>query len=450
MSQSFDLIVIGTGSAGSTVAHRCRQAGWSVAIVDSRPFGGTCALRGCDPKKVLVGAAHAADWVRRLQTEGIFTSDIHLDWPALMRFKRTFTDPVPANRLQSFRKAGIEPFQGRARFVDETAVQVGGETLQGRHVVIAAGARPATLGIPGEEHLATSTDFLALEHLPPRIIFVGGGYISFEFAHVAARAGAAVRILQRGEQPLKGFEPDLVARLVASSRNQGMEIHLHSEVQAIEKRGDEYVVLVRQEGTERTFQADLVVHGAGRVAEIDDLNLEAAGVAWERRGVTVNEYLQSVSNPAVYAAGDAAASGPPLTPVAGMEGGIVARNLLEGNRHTPRYQGIPSVVFTIPPLAGVGLTEPAARAQGHRFQVKQEDTSSWYSSRRVKLKETGFKVLLEEGSERILGAHLLGPEADEAINLFALAMRQELPASALREQIYAYPTAASDISYMVS
>ncbi len=175
---------------------------------------------------------------------------------------------------------------------------------------------------------------------------------------------------------------------------------------------------------EDTVEADLVVHAAGRVPEIDDLDLEVADVAREQAGVSVNDYLQSVTNPAVYAAGDAAASGGfPLTPVAGMQAGIVARNLLEGNRHIPNYSGIPSVVFTTPPLAHVGLLEQAARAQNLHFATHYGDTSSWYSSQRVALPHSGYKVLVEEGTDRILGAHLLGHHAEEVINLFALAIR---------------------------
>jgi glutathione reductase (NADPH) len=186
------------------------------------------------------------------------------------------------------------------------------------------------------------------------------------------------------------------------------------------------------------------------VPEIDDLDLEAAGVAREKEGVSVNEYLQSVTNPAVYAAGDAVASGGfPLTPVAGMQGGIVASNLQEGNRHTPNYAGIPSVIFTTPSLVRVGHLEEAARAQGLRFTTHYEDTSSWYTSQRVALPHTGFKILVEEGSERILGAHLLGLNAEEVINLFALAIRKGLRASDLKQMVYTYPTSASDVGYML-
>ncbi len=450
MTTTVDVIVLGTGTAAQTVAYTCREAGWSVAVVDYHPFGGTCQLRGCDPKKVLVGVSELVDWSRRMQGNGISAPGLSLAWPDLIRFKRTFTDPVPESQEQSFEQAGITTRHGRAHFVDRTSVQVGEETLVGRHVVIATGARHAPLGIPGEEHLTTSTQFLELDELPRHIVFVGGGYIAFEFAHIAARAGAQVQVLHRGSRPLEKFDPDLVAMLVQASRELGIEVHVNKAVVAIERQGDHSLVHARTGAQEQTVEADLVVHAAGRVPEIDDLELEVAGVAREKGGVSVNNYLQSVSNPAVYAVGDAVASGGfPLTPVAGMQGGIVASNLLEGNRQTPNYTGIPSVVFTTPPLARVGLLEETARAQGLRFTTHHQDTSSWYSSRRVALPHTGYKVLVEEGTDRILGAHLLGLHAEEVINLFALAIRAGLRASDLKTMVYAYPTSASDISYMV-
>jgi glutathione reductase (NADPH) len=324
MTKNFDLIVIGTGAAGASAAFGCRSAGWNVAIVDSRPFGGTCALRGCDPKKVLVGATEVTERSRQMAGKGV-SDGVKIDWPALMRFKRTFTQPVPADREQQFSEAGIAVFHGRARFIDKTTIQVGDDTLIGRFVLIAAGASPAQLHIPGEEHLTTSDKFLELDVLPPRILFVGGGYISFEFAHVSARSGAQAQILHRGARPLEKFDPDMVARLVKATEELGVAVRLNTAVQRIEKSSGHFTTHASVNEASQTFEADLVVHGAGRVPEIDDLNLETAGVEREKGGVTVNEYLQSVSNPAVYAAGDAAASrGPPLTPVARMEGEVVA------------------------------------------------------------------------------------------------------------------------------
>ncbi len=450
MNTNVDLIVIGTGSAAGSVAYPCRSAGWSVTVIDSRPFGGTCQLRGCDPKKVLVGGAELVDWNRRMQGNGVPGADLTIEWPDLMRFKHTFTEPVPEQNERSFAEAGIGMRHERAHFVDETTLRVGDDTLTGNHIVIAGGARRATLNIPGEEHLTTSTQFLELERLPRRIVFVGGGYIAFEFAHIAARAGAQVEIVHRGERPLERFDPDLVARLVEATRELGVEVHLETHVQAVEKRENSVLVHVSSAGKTRTIDTDIAVHSAGRVPELDDLDLEAGGVARDKDGVAVNEYLQSVSNPGIYAAGDAVASGGfPLTPVAGMQGAIVASNLLKGNHRTPDYRGIPSVVFTVPPLASVGLQEAAAHEQGLRFRTSYQDTASWYSSRRVGLRHSGFKVLVEEATDYVLGAHLLGAHAEEVINLFALAIRSGLRSADLRHMVYAYPTSSSDVTYMV-
>src|SRR5260370_1833793 len=226
MGERFDLIVSGTGAGGATAAYKCRKAGWEVAIIDSRPFGGTCALRGCDPKKVLVGAADLIDWIRRMEAKGVSATEAKIDWPSLMRFKKTFTDPVPENREKEYAKAGIAAFHGRTRFLDQTSLQVDHDTLSGRFILIAAGAKPATVGISGEPHLTTSDQFLELEQVPQRIISVGGGYISFEFAHVAARAGAQVQILHRLVRPLEGFEADLVEQVVEAMGELGSDDRL--------------------------------------------------------------------------------------------------------------------------------------------------------------------------------------------------------------------------------
>lgn len=419
-------------------------------MIDKRPFGGTCALRGCDPKKVLVGAAAAIDTARALSDNGVRPDGVAIDWAALMRFTRSFTDPVPAARKAALARSGIETFDGVARFVSPSRIAVDDMTLEAtRAIVVATGARPAPLSMAGADHVITSDDFLELASLPPSIAFIGGGYISFEFAHVAARAGARVTILHRGARPLEAFDPDLVDRLVARTRELGIDVRLQTDVQRIEMTGNLRRVHARRNGTLSIVDAELVVHGAGRVPDIDDLNLDAAGVLYSRAGVTVTPYLQSTSNPMVYAAGDCAESGPPLTPVAGYEGRVVAANLLEGKHTAAEHAAVPSVVFTIPPIARVGFGEEEARRHGRRFRTRHEVTSGWYSSRRVGERYSAFKVLVEESTDRIIGAHLLGPHADETINLFALAMRAGMTAAQFKDMFWAYPTHGSDIAYMV-
>jgi len=449
MARQYDLVVIGTGTAASVAAHRCRGAGWRVALADHLPFGGTCVLRGCDPKKVLVGVAETLDQDRRMRGKGIGGGAAAIDWRALMAFKRRFTDPVPRQREDDFAKNGIDAFHGRACFRGPRQIEVDGKLLEGRFILIAAGAVPMRLGIPGEEHMATSTEFLKLDTLPRRIVLVGGGYIAAEFSHIAARAGAEVTVVEQMDRTLPQFDRDLVGWLMEKSAALGIDLRLRTRVEAVKKAGTGFRVSLASGGVTSSLEADLVVHAAGRVPDLEALDLDAGTVQYESHRLKLNEFLQSSSNPAVYAAGDAATSGPPLTPVASHDAKVVATNMIEGNRERPNYRGVPSVVFTIPPLARVGLLEEEARRQNLRFRVRHEKTSGWYTARRVAEDCAGFKVLVEEGTERILGAHLVGPHAEEVINLFGLAMRTGLTANQLKAAIFAYPTAASDIGYML-
>lgn len=440
-----DLLIIGTGSAGLQIAYACREAGWQVAVADSLPYGGTCANRGCDPKKVLVGAADIVDAARRMAPHGVHADHLRLDWPALMRFKHSFTDPVPPSREAALEKAGITRLHGQAKFIGPQELEINTARHTARHIVIAAGASPIRLDIPGEDFLLSSTDFLDLPALPPRLAFVGGGYIAFEFAHLAARAGSEVTILHRGPRPLEAFEASLVDQLLAHTRKQGIQVRLSAAVQSIERHGESFTV----QTADARIQADAVFHAAGRALDSTALNLPAANIDSTKRGIKVNEFLQSVSNPSIYAAGDAADSGAPLTPVAGYEGRVVLENLLHGNHTKANYRGFASTVFTIPPLASTGLTEAAAHAQNLQFEVKTGDSSSWYSSRRIAEECSGYKIMIEKGTGRILGAHLLGAGSEEMINIFALAIHAGLSASDVRETLFAYPTHGSNAQYML-
>ena len=449
MAKSYDLIAIGTGTAAAVTANTCRRAGWTVAVVDNLPYGGTCALRGCDPKKMLVAAAEAMDATARMQDKNVIVGAINIDWSALQQFKRSFTDPVPEKREQGFAEKGIDTYHGKARFTGPTQMAIDDVTIDARFIVIATGAEPARLPIDGVEHLTRSDQFLELEQLPQRIVFVGGGFIGFEFAHIAARAGADVTILNRGPSPLKNFDPDLVQVLVKRTQALGVTVATEHEVVAISEHNGTYTVLARTPNGEREFTADLVVHSGGRVPAIADLDLQTANVAFDGHVIALNEHLQSTSNPAIYAAGDAADTHSPLTPVAAMEGKAVAANMLEGNHATVDYAGIPTAVFSIPPLARVGLLEEEARQQNLAFSVKHQEVPHWYTARRVNEPCYAFKTLVEEDTDRVLGAHIVGPEAAEVINLFGLAIRSGLTAADLKYATFAYPTAASDLESML-
>lgn len=445
----FDLVVIGSGSTGSTAAHLCRKSGWEVAIIDDRPFGGTCALRGCDPKKILIGAAEAYDWAYRMKDHGIDPGDLKIDWPKLMAFKRSYTDSIPDERIKGYEKAGIKYFQGKCMLKDPETVQVGNQTIRTNNIVIAAGSHPRPLSFPGSEYLITSDDFLELEKLPKRMVFVGGGYISMEFAHLAVRAGAEVTVIHRRSQVLKQFEPWLVEQLTQTSEEAGITFHLDTEVVGIEKKKSSFIVKGKTQGKKVEIQTDLVVNGAGRVPNIDDMGLEELGVERNSHGIVVNNFLQSVSHANIYAGGDAADTGLPLTPIAGLDGQIIADNLLLGNDRIPDYRGTATVVYTIPPLASVGLTEEQANARELSFRINEGNSSNWYSTKRTNQKYSAYKILVDEKNDLILGAHLLGPDAQEMINLFVMAIRSEITTFQLKKMLFAYPTGASDLKYML-
>ena len=449
MNEPYDLIVIGSGTAAQVAIARVRARGWRVAVIDDRPFGGTCALRGCDPKKMLVSGEEAIDAARRMKSHGV-EGDLRIDWPTLMAFKRSFTDPVPDKQARHYSDIGVDAFHGLARFVAPDRIEVEGREVVGRHILIATGASPVPLNIAGEELVSTSDQFLELDTLPPRIVIIGGGYIAAEFSHLAARAGAEVTILQRGSRLLPQFDKDIVGSLMPSFEALGISVRTGLTADSVTKTdGGLTVRATTLDGQQVAVAADLVVHAAGRVPELASLDLAAGNVAVDHGKLKLTPGLQSVSNPRVYAAGDAAGVGPPLTPVSSHDAKVVAANMLDEADARPDYRGVPSVAFTVPPIAAVGLSESDARSKGLKFKVNAASVSGWFTARRLNEKIYAYKVLVAEDSGVILGAHLVGPSADEVINLFALAIRSRLTAQALGDTMFAYPTSASDVGYML-
>jgi glutathione reductase (NADPH) len=450
MTDTYDLIVIGAGMAGAAAANKCASEGWRVAIVDELPYGGTCALRGCDPKKILRRGAEIIDSARLMRGKGIDDTGLSINWSHLMKHKRGFTDPVPQNMEAGLSRNGVETLHGTATFETENRLVIDGRAHESRHFLIATGARPRPMDFPGDEHLIDSTDFLDLEDLPRRVLFVGGGFVSFEFAHIAARAGASPVVIDRGVRPLKGFDPDLVELLVARGTDIGIDMRRETTITSIQPTGSAYRVTIETSGTHAELETDLVVHGAGRVPQLSRLGLDAANVAHDTRGITVGGHLQSTTNPAVYAAGDSADTpGMRLTPVAVFEGKVAASNMLKGTTNTPDYGGVPTAVFTIPELARVGLLEDEARSTGINVDVRYTDTSGWYSNYRIGEPTAAAKILIDKSNDTIIGAHMLGPEYGELINFLGLAIKLGLTTRQLKSMTTTYPSIGSDLGSML-
>ncbi len=448
--EKLDLLVIGAGMAGIGAANKCASRGWHVAIVDALPYGGTCALRGCDPKKILRRGAEIIDSARAMRGKGIDDSGLKMNWADLMKHKRGFTDKVPASMERNLASNGVTLLHGVASFDAPSRVSIDGNQHEARNVLVATGARPRPLTFPGHEYVTDSTGFLELETLPPRVMFVGGGFISFEFAHLAIRAGSSVTVIDRGERPLKEFDPDLVELLVGHSTQLGIDLRRRTTVAKVTKVESGYRVTLDEAGTISEVDVDLLVHGAGRVPDVASLGLERGGVEFGSRGITVSEHLQSTTNSGVWAAGDAASTrGMPLTPVAVFEGKVAATNMLAGTTTVPDYTGVPTTVFAIPELTRVGMREEDANASGLTVDVRYTDTGGWYSNYRLGQSVAAAKILIDRSADRIVGAHLFGADYGELINTIALAVKLGLSTRQLKSAVASYPSVGSDLGSLL-
>jgi len=448
--EEFDIFIIGTGTAGKSVAEECVEEGLRVAIADNREYGGTCANRGCDPKKVLVGLTEILDRAKKMEGHGI-TKMPEFSWKDLMKFNKTFTSAVPAATEKDMEKMGMKMYHQSPKFLDENTLSVEGKTVKAKKIVIATGNKPLELPIPGKDFPITSDEFLELEELPESMIFIGAGYIVMEFAHIAARCGVAVTMIDSEPRSLNNFDEDMVKHLQKASEEIGIKFIFNAAVTEVEKLQTNYRVKAEQAGKEIELKAKLVINSAGRVPSIDGLDLEKGKVEYSKKGIIVNEHLQSPTNQNVYACGDVSASeGLPLTPLSSQEARIVAANILDKNRDKKvDYPPQPSVVFTLPNLASVGLNEKEAREQGYDFTLDQKLVPEWFNAKRINDDYYAYKTLVDKETGLVLGAHLVGPDAGEMINMFVMAMCGKLPCATLKGMIFSYPSWGSDLKAMV-
>ena len=433
----FQVVILGAGPAGLTAAFALAKGGVRVAIIDENAYGGTCLNRGCDPKKILRAGAELAHRAKNLARDGI-VEPAPINWERLIEKKRRMTRPEEVE--ENLARAGVTVIHGRASFLDENTVRVASLGLIADRFIIATGARERTLTITGAEHLATSHDVLDFDALPEHALFIGGGYVSFELAHILNACGVACTIIHNTEHPLPDFDETLVRTLIESSREDGIDIILGSDVTGIEPVGKGYHVHAQDGHEHHTYETDVAIHGAGREPNITHLNLAAAGIR-ASEGIDVDEYLRATET--IYAIGDCTTLTPKLTPTAQLQARCVVRTLL-GNATTYDETIIPTVLFTLPELASVGLTLAQARESKASVRVENHEMSTWYSSTRIGQSHAGARIIIDS-NDLIVGAHLFGEGAQETIHLFALAMREGITASALKDLTYAFPTHSSDI-----
>ncbi len=453
-TETYDVVILGGGNAGFGATGPTRAAGLTVAMIEPGDLGGTCPNRGCTPKKVLVAAAHALHEIERAEAHCIAVGTPRLDWTALIDREKAMIEGIPARLERSLNDRNVTLIRGTARFTGARNIAVDDRTIEAKHIVIATGSKPRKLPIDGAEHLITSDDVLNERVLPREIVFIGGGVIAMEFSHVYARAGAKVTILEVAPRVLSEFDQDAVAGIVKESRRIGIDLRMEVKIKRIAPLNGRLRVTFEEGGREQTLDADRVVNGAGRIADVDALDLTAGQVADERGRIKVDEHLRSVSNPSVYVCGDALWSSPQLSPVASYEGDIVGRNIVDelrngGPRHKPDYAPIPSCVYTVPALSSVGLTQAKAVEQGRRVTAHTHDLGSWISTRTYAETAAWSRVVVDEDGERILGAQIVGHAGEELIHIFALAMKHGITVTALRQTVYGFPTFTADIKSMV-
>lgn len=452
LMKDYDVVVVGSGTAGQTVAHHLNEKGLKVAVVEQSAHpGGTCALSGCQPKKYYYEVTETVARCRHLAGKGIVAPPV-FSWSQTRLEKDAFTTRVPERTVQGFEDAGIVYLRGTARFHDDETLTIESRPIRAGYFVLATGAHPMHLPFSGSDLLMTSDRFLDLPDLPSRIVFVGGGFISFEFAHFAARLGPGdieVHIIEVMDRPLGPFDGEMVELLVEASREEGIAVHTGVKIVSVEKHEKGFALTT---ASGHRFDADLMVHGAGRAANIEGLNLDAAGIGYTRRGIAVDAFMRT-SNQRVYAVGDCAAT-IQLARVADYEARVAAEAILAEIHHTAAtgisYEAVPAILFTYPQYGMIGKTEDALRKDGTEYYKSADDHLGWPTFRRTGLKHAAYKILAGRDG-RILGAHFLSDSSTGLVNTVKHAMLSRLTVDELYRQsiMSPYPSRESDLIYML-
>lgn len=440
--EKYDAIVIGSGPAGNSAAYGLKEQGKKVAIIESDLWGGTCPNRGCDPKKMLMSGVEAQKRIETMLGKG-FDQTPKIVWEDLMTFKKSYTDFVPQNTKEGLDAAEIDRYQGQASFLDANQIVVNDQELSANQFLIATGQRPAVLSIDGQDLLQSSTDFLDLNHLPKKMAFIGAGYIAFELAVITSAAGSEVHIIHHNDRPLKEFDQELVNDLVEHMKADGIQFHFNVNTKSVELMHPNY----RITGENFELVVDMVIGATGRIPNVEGLNLEKAGVSYDKRGIKVDEHLRTTQQN-IFACGDVIAKKQPkLTPVAGFEAGYVV-NAMNGDTEAIDYPLIPTIVFGDQRLARIGLSERELDDHPEKYHSETTDLSSWYTYHRINDQGAKIKIVYDE-DDKIVAITCLSQLADEVINYLLIILTKKMSHEEVEKYIFAYPSPASDLSYFI-
>lgn len=451
MTYQYDLFVIGAGSGGVRAARLSAEFGARVAIAENRYYGGTCVNVGCVPKKLFVYASHFAEDFETAQSFGWIMDNARFNWQRLLTNKNREIERLNGVYQRILEGAGIEIMDDRATIVNAHTVNINGKNITAERILIATGGWPSVPDIPGREHAITSNEAFFLEQLPQRIIINGGGYIAVEFAGIFHGLGVDTTLLYRGPLFLRGFDQDLREILADEMRKKDIKLLFDTNIERIEKNNGEFTAHLVTTGQQATSNeqrtTDLIMYATGRAPNTKNLGLEYVDMKLDNVGAVIvnQEYQTSVSS--IYAIGDVT-NRVNLTPVALAEGMALARNLYGQQEFRVDYSNIPTCVFSQPNLGTVGLTEAQAREQYGEVTVYKSKFKPMKLSLSDSEERTFMKLIVDKKSDRVVGVHMLGPDAGEIIQGIAIALKAGATKATFDVTIGIHPTAAEEFVTM--
>jgi glutathione reductase (NADPH) len=441
----YDLLTIGAGSGGVRASRMAAQFGARVAICEEGRVGGTCVIRGCVPKKLLVYGAHYADDFKDATGYGWSATAPPFDWDTLITNKNREIDRLNKVYIRILGENGVKILAARARLTDPHTVEIGDRSVTAANILVATGSWPVMPDIPGIEHAITSNEALELSSLPQRMVIVGGGYIAVEFAGIFNSLGVDVAEVMRADTILRGFDEDMRVTLADEMIKRGVDLRCHSVVHSIEKTESGAFNLLLAHG--ELIETDLIMCATGRAPNIKGLGLEEAGVEINDKGAVGVDGSSRTSVPHIFAVGDVTGRFN-LTPVAITEGAEVARTLFSNNPSVVDYSNIPTAVFSQPPLACVGLTETEARAGNAHVDVYLSHFKPMKFTLSERDENSVVKLVVDGNSDRVLGCHIVGMDAPEIIQGFAVALKAGATKAQFDATIGIHPSGAEEFVTM--